>query len=178
MRVYRHLHPEKIDAHPAHSTRSRITSSSDVRDWLARTGQNPVRNESITITFIIDTEGYLWIADRHSEHIACAEGRDILSAGEMTFDIDTYSLTVSEVTNQSLGYCPEPESWPAVAAALERAGIDHPGGFTAEFVFRRCSECGTQNIVKDSWYECGVCGTPLSQTWNFADSETSPNNKD
>ncbi|MEW6735973.1 MAG: hypothetical protein AB1489_32060 [Acidobacteriota bacterium] len=169
MRVYRHLNPDNLDAHPKHSTRSLIASPSDVLDWLARIDKHPICKMVVTVTFIVDTEGWLWIADRHSEHVACATGHDVLSAGEMTFEIDEHNIAVSEVTNQSLGYCPEPDSWPAVASALERAGIHHPGCFTAEFLFRKCSECATKNIIKDSWYECGVCGSLLSQTWNFMD---------
>ncbi|MBF0289995.1 MAG: hypothetical protein HQM14_19435, partial [SAR324 cluster bacterium] len=57
----------------------------------------------------------LLLAPQRSEHVACAAGRDVLSAGQMAFDPETVSL--EEVTNQSTGYCPEPESWDAVAMA-------------------------------------------------------------
>jgi hypothetical protein len=174
MRVYKHLNPGKVDAHPPQSTRARIGSSKDVLDWLVRTGQKVGRDGIVTTTFVIDTDGWLWVADRHSEHVACAEGRDVLSAGEMTFDVSSPVVSVTDATNQSLGYCPEPDSWPAVASALERAGIKPLGGFTAEFIFRRCLACGTKNIVKDGWYECGVCGSSLSQDWNFVGSGSSP----
>jgi hypothetical protein len=77
-----------------------------------------------------------------------------------------------------LGRRPEPDSWPAVSSALERAGIAPLNGFTAEFIFRKCLGCDTKNIVKDVWYECEVCGSSLSRDWNFADSssaqETAP----
>lgn len=42
---------------------------------------------------------------------------------------------VTEVTNLLTGYCPEASSWPAVARALDRTGLAHPGRFTDEFVF-------------------------------------------
>ncbi|MBI4749687.1 MAG: hypothetical protein HY774_14460 [Acidobacteria bacterium] len=167
MRIYRHLNPEAIEAHPEHSTRIRITSSSDVRNWLRQTRQKPDWGQIIIVTFVIDTDGWFWIADRHSEHLACAAGRDVRSAGEITFDCSQTEIFVSEVSNQSLGYCPEPDSWPAVDEALNRAGISHPPGFTTEFVFRLCTKCHTKNIVKDKWFECVVCGTPLDQIWNF-----------
>jgi hypothetical protein len=86
----------------------------------------------------------------------------------MTFEVGSQAARVIDATNQSLGYCPEPDSWPAVASALERAGIASLSGFTAEFIFRKCLECGAKNIVKDGWYECGVCESPLSRDWNFA----------
>jgi hypothetical protein len=74
------------------------------------------------------------------------------------------------VTNQSTGYCPEPESWPAVATALDRIGVAHPGRFTQEIVFRRCTACGERNVVKDGWYVCGSCGADLPADWNFGPS--------
>jgi hypothetical protein len=74
---------------------------------------------------------------------------------------------VVEITNQSTGYCPEPESWPAVAASLDRAGIAHPGRFTHEVIFRRCTSCGERSIVKDGWFACAVCGGELPALWNF-----------
>ncbi len=119
------------------------------------------------MTFIIDVEGWLWIADRHSEHYACAAGGDVLSAGEMTFELQTGTISAVEITNQSLGYCPEPESWPSVENALNRAGISHPGGFTTAFIFRRCESCGAKNLVKDDWYCCALCGSELPRHWNF-----------
>ncbi len=120
-----------------------------------------------TVTFIVDTDGLLWIADRHSEHVACARGGDVLSAGEMTFGNEDGKVAVVEVTNQSTGYCPEPGSWPAVAVALDRAGIQHPNGFTQSFLFRRCDSCGQTNIVKEGDFTCAVCGTELNQEWNL-----------
>jgi hypothetical protein len=115
----------------------------------------------------------LWIADRHSEHIACARGGPVLSAGELTFQIDrrTKQVEVVAVTNQSTGFCPEPESLPAVAAALDGLGIEHPGEFTTAMIFRRCANCGTTNVVKDGWFECAICGRELPGEWNF-DSPT------
>ena len=108
---------------------------------------------------MIDLEGYLRIADRHSEHIACAAGGEVLSAGEMGFDART--ATLKYVTNQSTGYCPEPDSWPAVERALRRIGVEPPDGFTTVLVFRRCPDCGQRNIVKEGIFECGVCGSEL-----------------
>src|SRR5262249_34892206 len=98
---------------------------------------------------------------------ACAGGGLVLSAGEMFLVPAAEGLRVEEVSNQSTGYCPEPESWPAGAAALDRIGITHPGRFTQEIVFRRCPACGERSIVKDRWFVCGVCGADLPAAWNF-----------
>jgi hypothetical protein len=118
-------------------------------------------------TFTVDTSGLLWIADSHSKHVACARGGDVLSAGRITFGIEDRKVTVAKVTNMSTGYCPEPESWPAVAAALDKAGIWPPDKFTQAFLFRRCLSCGQTNTVKENDFTCAVCGAELNQEWNF-----------
>ncbi|BDA71358.1 hypothetical protein CAL7716_055240 [Calothrix sp. PCC 7716] len=59
------------------------------------------------MTVIIDVDEQLWIADRHSEHVQCARGQRVLSAGEITFTLASSNVLVSEVSNQSTGYCPE-----------------------------------------------------------------------
>ncbi|MBW3622765.1 MAG: hypothetical protein KY468_05070 [Armatimonadetes bacterium] len=131
------------------------SSRFDPEEWIA--------------TFIIDTEGQLWIADRNSEHVQCALGQDVLSAGEMTFGRERQKITVIEVTNQSTGYCPEPDSWESIQAALDRAGIDHPSEFTTAYSFRRCESCQTINLIKDDVYECAVCQSALPLAWNIDD---------
>jgi hypothetical protein len=133
---------------------------------LARTATGASGRANLTCTFVVDRHGHLWIADRQSEHVACARGEPVLSAGEISFAFDPRGPFVTAVTNQSTGYCPEPASWPSVAAALDRAGLRRPAGFTSQFVFRRCEACGATNLVKDDWYVCGVCDAPLPPTWN------------
>jgi hypothetical protein len=86
----------------------------------------------------------------------------------MTFLVDDEQLEVIEASNQSTGYCPEPESWPHVALALDRIPLHHPGGFTLEIIFRRCTSCGQVNIVKDGWLVCLFCGKDLPTQWNVA----------
>lgn len=125
-------------------------------------------NGYLVATFVIDSGDHLRLADRRSEHVACAGGNAVLSAGEMFFRIEDDRAVLVEVSNQSTGYCPEPSSWPAVAAALDALGVPHPGRFTTEVVFRRCDACGERNIVRDDWFECDVCGAELSRQWNFA----------
>lgn len=74
---------------------------------------------------------------------------------------------VTQISNQSTGYCPEPTSWATVAPALDRAGLPVPDDFTDVFGFRRCPDCGQINIVKDDHYACGVCGSRLPARWNI-----------
>jgi hypothetical protein len=147
--------------------RYRVQSPNDVLRWIADTRQTRSKDKTVIATFIIDTEQRLWINDRHSEHVVCAAGEDVLSAGEMTFFVDKLQVEVVEVTNQSTGYRPEPESWSIVANALVHIGLPHPEDFTTSFLFRRCDACGTTNIVKEMWFECGVCQAALSREWNY-----------
>ncbi|BDI31679.1 hypothetical protein CCAX7_37300 [Capsulimonas corticalis] len=168
-RSYRYIGSE--DLANFRSERQCVLQPQDVLSWIGKTAQR-LENHTIVATFVIDVAGALWIADRRSEHVACAAGRRVLSAGEMTFAVDHKDVSVTEVTNQSLGYCPEPESWPAVADALARAGIPSPTGFTCAYTIRLCETCGTKNIIKDGVYECGVCESVLSAEWNLDPSRT------
>ena len=143
-----------------------IDSAETVRNTL-RSMDGYQSGESFTVTFVIGLDGTLRIADRRSEHVMCAQGEPVLSAGEMTFGCVDDWIVVERVTNQSTGYCPEPESWGAVAAALDRCPIDRPDGFDPAFVFRRCPSCSQISVIKDDWYECEVCQSPLPIQWNF-----------
>lgn len=134
-----------------------VTTRAALMAWLTKRAEE--RTEPFT--FVVDLEGVLRVAPRRSEHVACAAGRPVLSAGEITFHDDH---TVTEISNQSTGYCPAPASWPAVAAALDRAGLHHPGRFTVPIVFRHCPECGERNLVKDDHYVCALCDADLPET--------------
>ncbi len=148
------------------SERHHIQELQDVRDWISQTKQR-LEDGMVTATFIVNATGQLWVADRHSEHVACAVDQPVLSAGEMTFAMDNKQVSVVEVSNQSLGYCPGPSSWPMVAVALDNSGLSHPPNFTGAYVMRRCEKCQSKNIIKDGIYECNVCQTPLPLKWNF-----------
>jgi len=171
MRLYRYVGPDDIRERcrdvPAGKL---IYCVQDFIDWMADTGQRLDGGRSLTVAFVIDENGRLRVADRHSEHIACAGAGRVLSAGEMTLSVDHNTIEAMEVSNQSTGYCPELRSWTAVAAALDRLGILHPGKFTTEMIFRRCPSCGQHNIVKGGWFYCGVCGAKLPQEWNFGEA--------
>lgn len=139
----------------------------DVMRWIKETGQHVHRDGCIIATFTINRHGMLHLADRHSEHVACAGGKPVLSAGEITFFINGEKLEVSAVTNQSTGYCPQVSSWPDVANALQLAGIAAPEHFSSSYEFRRCRQCQAINIIKDDVLECAVCEAALPEDWNF-----------
>lgn len=133
--------------------------------WIAHRTRGEVDEAA---TFVVGLDGTLRLAPRRSEHVALAGGHDVLAAGEMAFAPAGPGWYVSAVTNQSTGYCPDPDSWPAVARALDRLGVHHPGHFTNEFIFRRCPTCGERNIVRDADFICAVCDSALPALWNLA----------
>ncbi|SBT52451.1 hypothetical protein GA0070611_5642 [Micromonospora auratinigra] len=156
--------PEIAAAATDQSTGRPMRSTTDFRAWVDRVDP---RELAEPFTYVVDVDGVLRLAPRHSEHVACAGGGPVLAAGEVTFVRRTGGAAVVEVTNQSTGYCPEPSCWPAVAEALDRAGLDRPGGFTAEFVFRCCPRCAELNVVKEAVFVCAMCGDDLPASWNL-----------
>lgn len=168
VREYPYIGPGSIRKSAEGSAGGRLLRSiRDLEDWVRETGQEPDGRGLITATFVVDLEGFLRVADRHSEHVACAGRAPVLSAGEVSFSKSRGAWTVEEISNQSTGYCPDPESWPAVASALDRLGIAHPGRFTLSCIFRRCPACGQVNIVKEDWYSCGSCAEDLPKERNI-----------
>ncbi len=164
-RLYHYVGPDAIRDRARHAPPGTVVvSAADLLGWLAATGQRPGDDGVVRVTFVVDPSGDLRVADRHSEHVACAAGGPVLSAGEA---VGRDAVEVVEASNQSTGFCPEPESWPAVAATLDRTGLPHPGRFTTAVVFRRCPACGQRNIVKDGWSCCAVCDADLPADWNF-----------
>ncbi len=156
-----------LDLVKASEKGKQLTSSKDVLDWIRDTIQYKDDNNEIIATYIIDERCYMRIVDRHSEHVVCAGGEQVLSAGEITFSFEDKKLIINEITNQSTGYCPETSSWVSVKEAIEKTGIPAPNQFGREFIFRRCEKCKAINIVKDEWYLCGECDTDLPRAWNF-----------
>jgi len=166
-RLYRYVGPKHLVAlADAPVNRVLVRCPQDIRRWIEQTGQELDPAGCVFATYIVDTEGHLWIADRRIEHIACGRGQPVQSAGEIVFCVKE-EVDVEYVTNQSTGYCPEPESWPAVAGALTSIGIEHPDSFSQEFLFRRCGHCGCINLIKNAAFECAVCGSELETTWNL-----------
>jgi hypothetical protein len=145
-----------------------IRSISDIRNWIDNTcDRKTIASNLVVATFTIDMYGELRLADRHSEHIACAVRQPVLSAGEIFISWNKNYFEVSDITNQSTGYCPELESWEYVEIALNKIPIDCPSDFTTKFIFRRCYSCSQINIIKDDLFICSVCNSNLSHKWNF-----------
>jgi hypothetical protein len=167
-KLLRYVGPARI-LEQARSQRpgSTILALSDLVVWSRAQGA-PGGRELIA-TYVIDEAGHLRVADRHSEHVACASGQGVRSAGDMTFVIVGSTVRVTAVTNQSTGYCPDPASWPEVERTLDVLGLTHPGRFTSAFDFRRCPACSQINLIKDGVFRCDACDAALPATWNFGE---------
>ncbi|MFF3289227.1 hypothetical protein [Streptomyces sp. NPDC003023] len=145
-----------------------VRGADDFRAWAA--AREPAEWAE-PFTYVVDEDGFLRLAARRSEHVACAGRGSVRAAGEVSFRWDGDRRhdgrrdggrwEVVEVTNQSTGYCPDPDCWPSVAAALDRAGIARPARFTQEFVFRHCTGCTELNIVRENHFVCVFCGADL-----------------
>ncbi|MBN9120138.1 MAG: hypothetical protein J0I06_13395 [Planctomycetes bacterium] len=142
-----------------------VTAPADAAKWITSAGGSRTPAE-VTVTFVVTAEGALLVADRHSEHVACAGGRPVRAAGELCLALEGGRVTVTRVSNQSTGYCPEPETWAVVAAALRAAGLEPPDGFDPRCEFRRCEACGALNLVKCGVFECAGCGADLPCEYN------------
>ncbi|MFJ8847498.1 hypothetical protein ACIRFF_31885 [Streptomyces cyaneofuscatus] len=143
-----------------------IRSAADFGEWVSALALDELAEP---FTFVVDGGGVLRLAPRRSEHVVCAGGGEVLSAGEMSFREESGRWVVEEVSNQSTGYCPDVSSWPAVAEALDGIGIHRPSGFTHEVVFRRCHFCRELSIVREMDFVCVFCGEDLPRERNVGE---------
>ena len=164
MRSFEYVGPAEIKARSAHDAPGvPIVSKGSVVAWLRSTRSNGTYDDGWA-TYVVDLAGRLLVAPRRTEHVACAFGNRVLAAGEIRFSSDG---AVTEVTNNSTGFCPAEDCWPAVQSALQAAALDSPPAFTFVARFRRCTKCGERNLVKDDWFQCAMCDADLPSEWNF-----------
>ncbi|MFI8952500.1 hypothetical protein ACIGO6_39250 [Streptomyces sp. NPDC053750] len=155
-RSYRYVGPVELKAavRPGDGGR-RIGSAADFGGWFV---EQSAAELAEPFTFVVGMDGVLRLAPRRSEHVACA--------GEISLVREADRWVVSEVSNQSTGYCPDVTSWAEVARALDAVGLRRPSGFTHEVVFRRCPDCQEHNIVREDDFVCVFCGSDLPAAWN------------
>ena len=80
MKKYTYVGPERLKKLVGtQPPGTRITSPSDVQEWITENNQEFNDSGLIIATYIIATDRFLYIADIHSEHIVCAGGKDVLS---------------------------------------------------------------------------------------------------
>lgn len=160
-RAFRYVGPHKI-ARDAEGATGGIALRS--RDDLTAAARSLGLRGPETVTYVVDRVGVLRVADRGSEHVACARGGPVLAAGELTLDPTERAIT--SATNLSTGFCPDTTCFVAFADALERAGIPGPAELEHAFEMRRCVRCGARQVVKDDLYECAECDAELPRKWN------------
>jgi len=166
-RLYKYVgSPEILKSVAGADAGAPINNADDLRRWLSDNREESEATGEIFATYTVDRDGRLLLAPRRTEHVACASGGPVRAAGEMAFNRDTQLLYVS---NQSTGFCPEPESWPEVAASLKNVVPDLPSEFSRAFTFRRCPNCSQILVIKDDWYVCDVCDADVPRHWNFED---------
>ncbi|MCA9625604.1 MAG: hypothetical protein KC731_41565 [Myxococcales bacterium] len=164
-RLYDYVGPHHlVDLATSPIPRHEPTANTALVAWLREQYGNV---EAITLTYVVTDQGRLRVSDRHTEHVACAQGSRVRAAGELELSIEGSEASVVGVTNQSTGYCPEPSCFPEVQRALLEAGLEPPDSFSHAFTFRRCPGCGGITIVKDDDFECPACGEALPREWNF-----------
>ncbi len=157
MKAYPYIGPpERRELGDLPCARQCVVNARNILDWIGQTHPKQHITHTITATFIVDIAGYLWIADRHYEHVACAQGQSVLSAGEITFAQED-GLEITALSNQSTGYCPHVKTWPAVARALSRAQLTFPATWTLACTFARCTQCHTLHLIKHESWICAVC---------------------
>jgi hypothetical protein len=157
--LYRYVGPESVRlralTEPAGTP---IRTAADVAEFARR--ERTFASEGAS--FIVDGAGTLHLAPRRSEHVGCASGRDVLAAGELSMALVRGRWTVTECSNQSTGYCPEPSCFEALAAALDALAIARPAAWTQALLIRRCDSCAQIQVIKEEVFECAVCGHPLA----------------
>ncbi len=158
-----------------------IHSQQDILVWVS-TSPELRRSPEATVTFVVDAWGTLLIAERQTEHVACAGNRAVVAAGEMCFAIIGKEVEVLRISNQSTGYCPETSSWDAMLSVIESLGLTPPNGFDPCCEFRRCTTCDAVNIIKHEVFECAVCNSELPQEYNCQlhqkENQTNPKSGD
>jgi len=135
MKSYRYVGPDNLKKLVGvQASGKKVVSEGDLFDWVRESGKvRTCGTYTVVATYTIGLDGFLYIADRHSEHVVCAAGKDVLSAGEIGIHFDQGCVEISDISNQSTGYCPGSESWPAVKRALDAIYIEYPSSFTWKF---------------------------------------------
>lgn len=90
--------PEILASSAGQAAGAPINSVMDLKAWLESFPTEQVNGNCWVATFTIGLGGELRVAPRRSEHVACASGGPVYSAGEMTID---RHFDVVEISNQS-----------------------------------------------------------------------------
>lgn len=140
-----------------------IYNVNDINNWIKTHQQQGDVYGNIIVTFVLMPDYTLCISDRHSEHVQCANRNPVLSAGEMTFEVNRKNMVqnIAQITNQSTGYCPSPASWKKLEKTLTSFNIEYPENFDPAYIFSYCVHCQSLKIIKDNHYFCAYCNNAL-----------------
>ncbi|MER6192117.1 hypothetical protein [Streptomyces cyaneofuscatus] len=160
LEIYYYVGPPDIWTDSSESTGFHVGDIGALEEFFAA---REVDELDEPFTYIVDILGRLTLGPRRSEHIACAGGRPVMAAGEIGFARLEKSIhwSAEYISNQSAGYCPGLNSWPAVARALDSIGISHENHYTNPIVFRKCAHCDGWNVVKEEFFVCSLCDSDL-----------------
>src|SRR5690349_10531027 len=100
-RMYRYVGPRHIAEDVRAGARGAAIRT---RADLARANAELARGGGDALTFVVDDAGVLRVADRRSEHVACAGGGAVYAAGELRAERQFDDIAVVEISNQSTGY--------------------------------------------------------------------------
>ena len=168
MKLYDYVGPASIRASASFDTpRHAVRDSKGIVVWATERLGFTNRDRQMTFTYVVQPLAQLYLADRRSEHIACARGGAVLTAGEITFERHGSDLILIETSNLSTGFCPESTSWPSLSVALVTAGFPAIECFTQPFEFRLCVTCQQTCVIKDDTYDCPSCFGSLPRDWNY-----------
>src|SRR5262245_66175812 len=82
-RLYDYVGPPEVAASVRGSPAGTpLKSEHDLKAWLAANREDLDSAGTITATFVIDQDGQLRVAQRRTEHIACASGGPVRSRSE------------------------------------------------------------------------------------------------
>lgn len=165
--LYSYIGPKEIkDSISSGAAGCAISAVEDLVSWIT---SRPLDERSQPFTYTVGEDEVFRIAPRRSEHVACAGGREVLAAGEISFELTSNPVTVSDVSNHSTGFCPDLVSWQPLEDCLRRIGVRCPPHFTESQIFRKCPICRERNLVKEAHFYCVFCGGSLPRHWNFGD---------
>lgn len=168
MKLYKYVGPSGIRARADFDTpRHLVVDARGILAWATEMAGLTSKDRELTFTYVVLPVARLFLADRRSEHVACARGSAVVTAGEITFERHGSGLILAEISNLSTGYCPEPGSWPVINEALVRAGFPSIRGFTHPFEFRFCAPCAQTCVIKDHAFICPACSGDLPREWNY-----------
>ena len=83
MRHYDYIGSEEFLPKGGFPERLEIGAADSLNEWLNEHADELDLEGCIPATFVVDTDGRFWIAERNSEHVACARLDAVLSAGEI-----------------------------------------------------------------------------------------------